>query len=68
MFRTKRRVVVLVAAVVLTGAALTVVLLDGWATSGGRSVTDVGGDPNAVLYAPGHRDDRPAAPTAWPTG
>jgi peroxiredoxin len=59
VFRTKRRVVVLVAAVVITGAVLTVVLLDGWATSGSRSVTDIGGNPNAVLYAPGHR---PLAP------
>ena len=59
MFRTKRRVVVLVAAVVITGALLVVVLVAGWATSGKRSVTDVDGNPNAVLYAAGHR---PLAP------
>jgi peroxiredoxin len=58
VFRTKRRAVVLVAAVV-TGAALAVVLLAGWATSGNRSVADVDGNPNAVLYASGHR---PLAP------
>ncbi len=53
-----RRAVVLVAAVI-TGALLTVVLLAGWATSGSRSLTDVDGNPSAVLYAPGHR---PLAP------
>jgi peroxiredoxin len=56
--RTKRRAVVLVAAVA-TGALLVVVLVAGWATSGKRSVTDVDGNPNAVLYAAGHR---PLAP------
>ena len=58
MFRTKRRAVVLVAAVV-TGAALAVVLLAGWATSGKPGVADVDGNPDAVLYALGHR---PVAP------
>ena len=58
MFRTKRRAVVLVAAVI-TGALLVVVLVAGWATSGKRDVTDVGGNPNAVLYTAGHR---PLAP------
>ena len=58
MFRPKRRVVVLAAAV-STGVLLAVVLLAGWATSGPRNVTDVGGNPNAVLYAAGHR---PLAP------
>jgi peroxiredoxin len=58
VFRTKRRAVVLAAAVV-TGALLVVVLVAGWATSGKRAVTDVGGNPNAVLYAAGHR---PLAP------
>jgi peroxiredoxin len=58
VFRTKRRAVVLVAAVI-TGALLVVVLVAGWATSGKRNVTDVGGNPNAVLYTAGHR---PLAP------
>jgi len=58
VFRARRRVLVLVAAVG-TGALLVVVLLAGWATSGNRGVTDVDGNPNAVLYAAGHR---PLAP------
>jgi peroxiredoxin len=58
VFRTKRRAVVLVAAVI-TGALLVVVLVAGWATSGKRAVSDVDGNPNAVLYASGHR---PLAP------
>jgi len=58
VFRTKRRAVVLVAAVI-TGALLVVVLVAGWATSGKRDVTDVDGNPNAVLYTTGHR---PLAP------
>jgi peroxiredoxin len=58
VFRTRRRVLVLVAAVG-TGALLVVVLLAGWATSGNRSATEVDGNPNAVLYAAGHR---PLAP------
>src|SRR5580704_7422285 len=58
VFRTKRRAVVLVAAVI-TGALLVVVLVAGWATSGKRDVTDVNGNPNAVLYTAGHR---PLAP------
>jgi peroxiredoxin len=58
VFRTRRRVLVLVAAVG-TGALLVVVLLAGWATSGNRSATEVDGNPNAVVYAAGHR---PLAP------
>ena len=58
MFRTKRRAVVLVAAVI-TGALLVGVLVAGWATSGKRDVTDVNGNPSAVLYTAGHR---PLAP------
>jgi peroxiredoxin len=58
VFTAKRRVVVLVAAVI-TGALLVVVLVVGWATSGKRDVTDVDGNPNAVLYTAGHR---PLAP------
>jgi peroxiredoxin len=58
VFRTKRRAVVLAAAAI-TGALLVAVLVAGWATSGKRDVTDVDGNPNAVLYAAGHR---PLAP------
>ena len=58
MFKAKRRVVVLVAAV-LAGAALAVVLLAGWATGGNSGVTDVAGSTSAVLYSAGHR---PLAP------
>jgi len=57
--RAGRRTVVLAAAV-LTGALLAVVLLAGWAGSGGNSgVTDVGGSASAVVYQNGHR---PLAP------
>ena len=57
--RAGRRTVVLAAAV-LTGALLAVVLLAGWAGSGGNSgVTDVGGSASAVVYQIGHR---PLAP------
>ena len=57
--RAGRRTVVLAAAV-LTGTLLSVVLLAGWAGSGGNSgVTDVGGSASAVVYPAGHR---PLAP------
>jgi peroxiredoxin len=62
-----RRAVALVAAVV-TGAALAAVLLAGWATSGNRSVSDVGGNPNAVLYASGHRPEAPSFTATTLTG
>ena len=58
MLRTRRRVLLL-AAVVCTGALLAAMLAAGWATSGNRGVTDVDGNPSAVLYAAGHR---PLAP------
>ena len=58
MFKAKRRLVVL-AATVLAGAALAVVLLTGWATGGNGGVTDVAGSDSAVLYSAGHR---PLAP------
>jgi peroxiredoxin len=58
VFRAKRRLVVLAAAV-LAAVALAVVLLAGWAGSGSSGVTDVGGSKSAVLYATGHR---PLAP------
>jgi len=54
VFKAKRRVVVL-AATALTGVALAVVLLTGWATSGNGGVTDVAGSTSAVLYPAGHR-------------
>ena len=56
--RARRRTVVLAAAV-LTGVLLVVVLVTGWAGSGNRDVTAVDGNANAVVYAAGHR---PLAP------
>ena len=67
MLRTKRRAVVLVAAVV-TGALLAVVLLAGWATGGNGGVSDIDGNPNAVLYAAGHRPLAPEFTAATLTG
>jgi peroxiredoxin len=67
VFRTKRRAVVLVAAAG-TGALLLVVLLAGWATSGSRSVADIDGNPNAVLYAVGHRPTAPEFTASTLTG
>ena len=58
MFTAKRRLVVLAAAV-LAGTALAVVLLTGWAGGGSSGVTDVAGSTSAVLYSAGHR---PLAP------
>ena len=58
MFKAKRRLVVLAAAV-LAGTALAVVLLTGWAGGGSSGVTDVAGSTSAVLYSAGHR---PLAP------
>ena len=58
MFKAKRRLVVL-AATVLAGTALAVVLLTGWATGGNGGVSDVAGSDSAVLYSAGHR---PLAP------
>ena len=56
--RTRRRTVVLAAAM-LTGAVLAVVLVTGWAGSGKSGVTTVDGNASAVLYSAGHR---PLAP------
>ena len=53
-----RRTVVLAAAVV-AAVLLAVVLATGWAGSGNRTVSNVGGNPSAVLYPAGHR---PLAP------
>jgi thiol-disulfide isomerase/thioredoxin len=47
------------AATVLAGAVLAVVLLTGWASGGNSGVTDVAGSTSAVLYSSGHR---PVAP------
>jgi len=58
VFKAKRRLVVLAAAV-LAGTALAVVLLTGWASGGNSGVTDVAGSTSAVLYSAGHR---PLAP------
>jgi len=58
VFKAKRRLVVLVAAVCV-GAALAGVLLSGWASGGSSAETDVAGSSNAVLYSAGHR---PLAP------
>ena len=56
--RARRRTIVLAAAV-LTGVLLAVVLVAGWAGGGNSGVTDVGGNTNAIIYAAGHR---PLAP------
>ncbi len=56
--RARRRTVVLAAAV-LTGVLLVVVLATGWAGSGNSGVTTVDGNANAVVYPAGHR---PLAP------
>ena len=58
MFKTKRRLVVLGAAM-LAAVALVAVLVAGWAGSGQRDVTEVDGNASAVLYTAGHQ---PLAP------
>jgi peroxiredoxin len=67
MLRTKRRTVVLAAAV-LTGALLTVVLVAGWAGSGNSGVSNVDGNASAVVYAAGHRPMAPAFTATTLTG
>jgi peroxiredoxin len=52
--RARRRTVVLAAAV-LTGVVLVVVLVTGWAGSGNSGVTTIDGNVGAVVYAAGHR-------------
>jgi thiol-disulfide isomerase/thioredoxin len=52
--RARRRTVVLAAAV-LTGVLLGVVLVAGWAGGGNSGVTEIDGNPGAVVYATGHR-------------
>ena len=56
--RARRRTLVLAAAV-LTGVLLAVVLVAGWAGGGNSGVTDVDGNASAIIYAAGHR---PLAP------
>jgi thiol-disulfide isomerase/thioredoxin len=56
--RAGRRTVVLAAAV-LAGVLLAVVLLTGWAGSGTSEMTEVDGNTGAVVYPAGHR---PLAP------
>ena len=58
MLRARRRTVVLAAAV-LAGVLLAVVLVTGWAGGGNSGVTDVGGNASAMIYSAGHR---PLAP------
>ena len=50
---------VVLAAAVLAGVLLIVVLATGWAGSGNNGVTTIDGNPGTVLYAAGHR---PLAP------
>jgi len=60
LYRRAGRRTVVVAAAVLTGALLAVVLLAGWAGSGGTSgAAGIDGNASAVVYAAGHR---PLAP------
>jgi thiol-disulfide isomerase/thioredoxin len=54
VFKAKRRLVVLAAAV-LAGTALAVVVATGWVSGGSSGVTDVAGNTSAVLYSAGHR-------------
>ena len=56
--RARRRTVVLAAAV-LAGVLLAVVLVAGWAGSGKSNVTVIDGNTGAVVYTAGHR---PLAP------
>jgi len=67
VFKAKRRLVVL-AATVLAGTALAVVLLTGWASGGNSGVTDVAGSTSAVLYTAGHRPLAPAVTGTSLTG
>ena len=65
--RTRRRTVVLAAAV-LAGVLLAVVLVSGWAGGGNSGVTDVDGNANAVVYPAGHRPVAPEFTAATLTG
>ena len=67
MFKARRRMAVLAAAV-LAGTAVAVVLLTGWASGGNSGVTDVDGSTSAVLYPPGHQPMAPDFTAATLTG
>ena len=58
----------MVAATVLAGAALAVVLLTGWASGRNSGVTDVAGSTSAVLYPAGQRPMAPDFTAATLTG
>ena len=58
MLKSRRRLIVLAAAV-CAGVALAVVVLTGWASGGNSGVTDVAGSTSAVLYSAGHRPQAP---------
>ncbi len=58
MLKARRRTVVLAAAV-SAGVLLIVVLASGWADGGTSGRTEVDGNPDAVLYAAGHRPKAP---------
>jgi peroxiredoxin len=57
-----------VAAAVLAGGLLAVVLVSGWADSGNSGVSDVNGNTSAVVYAAGHRPLAPAFTATTLTG
>ena len=63
----RRRTVVLAAAV-LAGVLLIVVLATGWAGSGNDGVTTVDGNASAVVYAAGHRPLAPGFTATTLTG
>ncbi len=65
--RARRRTVVLAAAV-LTGVLLAVVLVTGWASGGNNGVSTVDGSNSAVTYAAGHRPLAPDFTAATLTG
>jgi thiol-disulfide isomerase/thioredoxin len=48
------------AAAVLAGVLLIIVLATGWAGGGNSGVTTIGGNPSAVVYSAGHRPLAPA--------
>ena len=56
------------AAAVLAGVVLIVVLATGWAGSGNSGVTTVNGDANAVVYSAGHRPLAPGFTATTLTG
>ena len=67
MLKSRRRLIVLAAAV-CAGVALAVVVLTGWASGGNSGVTDVAGSTSAVLYPAGQRPMAPDFTAATLTG